>query len=125
MSKGNGQSRGAPHDLLNVETLEGDGDVEMVIFQRGDQVVMRFREPMLWVGFDPTNAVAVGKQLIDLAVACGANVEIVVPRQEVSREQRAVLTQRTAHIVRSMSAGGRPIDFIAQQVVDSILAEIG
>lgn len=119
MSKGNGRD-----DLFNAETLEGDGSVEMVLFYRADQVIMRFRRSILWVGFDPSNAVAAGKQLIDLAVACGANVELIVPRKELSPEKRAVLTQRTAHIVRSMSAGGRPIDFIAQQVVDSILAAI-
>ena len=125
MKKGNGSTPQDSSDLLDIKTLEGDGEVEMVVFNREGQVLLRFRESVGWVAFDPANAVAVGKEMIDQAVVCGANVEIVVPRQQVSREQRDRLVHRAAHIFRSMSESGRPPDFIAQQVVDSILAEIG
>ena len=125
MSKGNGHDPESSHDLLDVTALEGDGSVEMVIFHRDDQVIMRFREKMLWVGFDPANAAAAGEKLINLAVVCGANVKIVGLRQQVTREQRDRLTVRTAHIFRSMTAGGRRPEFIAQQVVDTILSELG
>ena len=123
MSKGNGHGEGG-FDLLDVKTLEGDGDVEMVVFHRDEQIIIRFRKPMEWVGFDLPNAVAVGKQLIDLAVSLGANVELVLPRREVTREQRVRLMNRTAHIFRSMTEKGRPPQMIAEQVVDTILSEI-
>ena len=125
MSKGNGHDPDSSMDLLDVQTLKGDGSVEMVVFQDDEQIIMRFRKAMEWVGFDPPNAVAVGKQLIDLAVMSGANVELVLPRPQVTPQQRERMMNRTAHIFRSMSEKGRPPDFIAQQIVDTILSELG
>ena len=124
MSKGNGESPQS-YDLLDVKTLEGDGDVEMVVFNRDGRVLLRFRESVEWVAFDPANAGAVGKEMIDQAVVCGMNLDIVVPRPQVTREQRDRLVQRTAHIFRSMTESGRQPNFIAQQIVDTILSEIG
>ena len=46
MSKGNGHDPESSIDLLNANTLEGDGSVEMVVFNQDDQIIMRFRKPM-------------------------------------------------------------------------------
>lgn len=113
---------GEEHILPQVELDQGK--TEMILHVEGGRVVIRFREPRLWVAFDPPNAVQVGKNLIDCAVQCGARVEIQVPRREVSMEKREALTARAMHIFRSMSDKGRPPAVIARHVVDSILASI-
>lgn len=118
MNNGNGEDK----------ILDGDGLVdrmtEMLVYAEDGQVIQRFKEPMVRVCFDPSNAVDVGKQFIDMAVECGANVEIVAPRPQVTREKRARMIQRTEHIYRSMMEKGRKPHFIAQQVVDTFLAEM-
>lgn len=120
MTKGNGSA-----DLFDPKALpEGGGEMEMVVFEHDGQVIMRFREDTSWVAFDPSNAVNVAKAMIDSAVALGANVEIMVPRREVTREQRAKLITRVGHIYRSMSEKNRPLPFIASQVVDTLLEEL-
>jgi hypothetical protein len=100
------------------------GATEMVIKTEGGRVVMRFREPRLWVAFDPSNAVAIGKYLVDCAVQCGAKVTIEVPRREISREKRDALVARATVVFKSMSERGRAPKTIALHVVDSILAAI-
>jgi hypothetical protein len=116
VSKGNGEG---------IDTsLEGDGQVELGIYIENNKIMMAFQRPMTWIGFDPSNAVAVGKELIDSAVKLGADVRIITPPRQVTVEHRGRMIQRTINIFNSMSEKGRPIHFIAQQVVDSLLAEI-
>lgn len=117
-------NNGLGSDLFDAKTLpEGEGEMEMVVFEHGDRVIVRFREKTSWVAFDPSNAVNVAKAMIDAAVALGVNVEIMVPKKEVSREKRARMILRTEHIMRSMTEKNRSQRFIAQQVVDTFLAE--
>lgn len=118
MSKGNGR------ELTDATALEGDGNVEMGMFILDGRIVMRFRRAMTWIGFDPSNAVAIGKHLIDLAVAAGVDVQIEVPSREISFEKRRAMVARVQHIYRSMNEKGRPPNYIAQQVVDSILTAL-
>lgn len=103
---------------------EDDGKTEMIINAEGGKVIVRFREPRLWVAMDPANAVGIGKHLIDCAVDCGANVEIKVPRRKISQEKRDALITRATHVFRSMSERGRPPAAIARHVVDSIMSAI-
>lgn len=103
---------------------EDKGATEMIVKAERGQVIIRYREPRLWVAFDPGNAVRVGKQLIDCAVECGLRVELKVPRREVSQEKRQALIARAMHTFRSLTDKGRPPKVVAQHVVDSILAAI-
>lgn len=114
MSAGNGSGG---------EILEGDGKVEMGIYHDNGQVIQRFQKPMLWIGYDPSNAVAVAKELLDQAARAGANIEIQIPRQPTSPEKRNRMVQRAGHMIHSMSQKGRPVALIAQQVVDTFLSD--
>lgn len=119
MTNGNGEQH-----ILPPPGQDDDGKTEMAIQSEKGQVVIRFREPRLWVVFAPSNAVNIGKHLIDCAVACGAEVTIQVPRRQVSREKREALVVRTMHVIRSTQDKHRPPAIVAQHVVDSILAAI-
>lgn len=101
-----------------------EGQTEMVIKAEEGKIIMRFPEPQLWIAFDPSNAVQIGKHLIDCAVECGASVEIKVPKREISAQKRDVLITRALHIFRSMQEKNRPPKMIAKHVVDSILSAI-
>ena len=111
---------GEEHILPDQEAV--DGKTEMIIKAEGGQVIVRFQKPMLYVKFDGPNAVQVGKHLIDCAVQLGVDVEIKVPRREVSRETRNILVMRCQHIMRSLA--NKPPKRIAIEVVDSILSAI-
>ena len=113
-----------PEDLFNPAELQGDGKTEMVLFAHQGKVIVRYREPRLWVAFDPPSAVDVGKKLIDCAVECGANVEIKVPRRKISGIKRQALITRATHVFRSMTEKGRAPKDVAQHVVDSILSAV-
>ena len=101
-----------------------DGLTDMIIKAEGGSVVMRFPKPLLFVTFDPANAVNIGRHLIDCAVACGADVSIEVPRRQVSKEQRDRLITRAVHVHRSMGERNQRPKDIATAVVDSILSAI-
>lgn len=112
-------------DLFDPAALQGDeGKTEMVLFAHSGKVIQRFARPMLFVAFDPSNAVQVGKKMIDCAVDCGAQVEIKVPRRQISPAKRLALITRATHVMRSMTERGRPPKDIAQHVIDSILSAI-
>lgn len=112
-------------DLFDPRALQGDeGKTEMVLFPHTGKVIQRFARPMLFVAFDPSNAVEVGKKMIDCAVECGAQVTIQVPRRQISREKREALVTRAAHVFRSMTEKNRPPAEIARHVIDSVLSAI-
>ncbi len=119
MAKGNGK---IPEGMAGLEG-RGDGLVEMVIFPDnvGKRVIQRFHHEMLFVAYDLSGAVAVGKQMIDCAVACGAHVEIKVPKKEITREKHQALVARAMHIITSTLDQGKKPDFIARSVVEQIL----
>lgn len=111
-------------DLFDPRALTGDGNTEMVLFPHTGKVIIRFREPRLWVACEPSDAVQIGKKMIDCAVECGAKVEIKVPRRPISDRKRASLIVRATHVFRSMTEKGKAPKDIAQHVVDSILSAV-
>lgn len=119
MAKSNGEQH-----ILPPPGQDDEGKTEMAIQSEKGMVVIRFREPRHWVVFEPTNAVQVGKHLIDCAVKCGANVTIQVPKRKITREQRDRLIARAILVFRSMTEKNRPPAVIATNVVDTILSAI-
>ena len=111
-------------DSLPVKAGSDDGSVEMIIGQERGKVVQRFQRPMLYVTYEPENAVGVAKTIIDTAVALGANVMIQTPRRKITREQRQRLVVRATHVFRSMQEKGKTPAWIARNVVDTILSAI-
>jgi hypothetical protein len=113
-------------DLFDPRALfSGDqGATEMVIFTHEGKVIQRFREPRLWVAYDPSNAAELANKFLDAAKECGAQIVINIPRRQVSPIKRMALITRAMHVYRSMTEKGRPPKDVAQHVVDSILSAI-
>lgn len=111
-------------DLFDTRGLSGTGNVEMGIFEDKGRTIQRFKTPVLWVSYDPSNAVQIGKALIDSATKNGAQVSIQVPRRQITKQQRNQMIIRSTHVFRSMSEQGKPPAEIVRSVVDSILAMV-
>ena len=118
MGNGNGELK------TGLEGLQGDGKTEMALWAEGGRVIIRYPMPMLWVAFDPSNAVAIGKKIIDCAVECGARVTIAVPRRQISEQKHQALIARAMHVIRSQQEKHRRPEVVARNVVDSIIAAI-
>lgn len=112
-------------DLYDPAALTGDeGSTEMVLFANSGKVIQRFARPMLFVAYDPGNAVQIGKKLIDCAVECGADVAVEVPRRAISDQKRDTLIVRCEHLMRSCQEKMRSRRYTAKAIVDTILAAI-
>lgn len=98
---------------VRFELITQDGKVKLAFAHAIDKLVL-----------DPGMAVELGKGMIDAAVALGWHVEIQVPPRQVTNEQRARLTTRAAHIIRSMTQQDKQPARIAVEVVDTVLAEV-
>lgn len=109
-----------PRALLSGE----QGATEMVIFTHEKKVIQRFREPRLWVAYDPPNAAELATKLLDGARECGAEIVVSVPRRHISPMKRGTLITRAMHIMRSMAEKNRLPKDIAAHVVDSLLSAL-
>lgn len=109
-----------PADQVQVQ----EGAVEMAIGPDKGRVLVRFKTPQEQIAFDPSNAVAMAKHIIDCAVACGAKVELQVPKRKITERQRNTLVQRSELVMRSMLEKGRRPRQIAYQLVDTILSAV-
>ena len=96
----------------------------MIITVHEGRVVQRFQRAMLYVLYERDNAAFVGREMINAAIACGAQVQINVPRVKISREKRDAMIARAAQIHRSMLEQKKEPLAIARNVVDQLLAQI-
>ncbi|HVA19806.1 MAG TPA: hypothetical protein VMU55_06515 [Solirubrobacteraceae bacterium] len=99
----------------------GSGETEVTVGPEHGRVVLAFPRPQGWVGFDPQNAVEVAKAMIDAAVVCGAKVELVLPRKEITPGQYATLVTRCFFVMRGQIEKGVNLEKIARQLVDIVL----
>jgi len=114
-----------PSELINApDAVDFSGAVEMAVGPEHGKVVLAFKTPQTRVDIDPPVAVALAKQLLDLAQVCGFNVVLQVPRRAITREQRNHLVFRALHIYRDLNEKRKPPHYIVQQIVDSILSAI-
>ena len=115
-----------PNDLFDPRALMGgdEGATEMVIFSHKGRVIQRFREPRLWLAYDPANAAELANKLLNCAKDCGAQVVLNLPRRRISKEKRDALVTRAIHVYRSMTEQKKPPAIVATHVVDSILSAI-
>lgn len=115
-------------DLFDPRTLPAgdEGMTEMVLYPHPatKKIIQRFARPMLFVAYDPPNAVPVAKQMIDIAVGLGVHVTIQAPKRKIREQDRAVLITRVGHIVRTQLEQGKKPEVMARNVVDTILSYI-
>jgi hypothetical protein len=81
-----------------------------------------------WASLDPQQAVAIGKDLIDKAVAMGTNVQIELPRAKVTQANHDMLVQRYKVVLRKKLIDGiKPEDvgYLAERLVDTAFNTVG
>ena len=101
------------------------GNTDLAIGTERGQVVVRFPKAVREISFDPVNAANVGKHLIDLAVLCGAQVQIKQPAKRViSREERERMITRAMNIYANLTVRNFHPRKRATEVIDSILSMI-
>lgn len=111
-------------DLFDLSKLQGDGNVEMVIFGHNGKIIQRFARPMLFVAFEPANMGEILNRFLGATKEAGATPVINMPRRTITREKRNALVTRATLVMKSMTEKGRAPAAIAQHVVDSILSAI-
>lgn len=108
----------AAAQVMSGEVAVGFGDGEqrgriMVVLAPGEQ----------WVAMDPAQAVAVAKDMIDKAVVLGANVQILVPRKEISKAKLSMLVNRVSLVMRNLLEKKRDPQYVAEEVVQIVLRD--
>lgn len=115
------------HNLIPAQQNDS-GKVDMIItpwlHRQQKIVVIRYEAPRYWVGLEPKNAAEMAKLLLDAAQQQGANIQLSMPRREVTKDQRDRLIVRATQVFRSLAEKRRPPAEIARQVVDSVLSAI-
>lgn len=103
---------------------EGNGQTQVVIGPEAGKIVMGFPKPISWLAMEPDNAVQIAKSMIDSAVKLGANVQIVLPRRKITEAQRTMLRNRLSLRMRSMIEKKRDFDYIAEELLATVLQEV-
>lgn len=74
--------------------------------------------------FQVGQAVEFANAMLACARACGAEIQVQVEQRNLSPKQYTMLVVRTANIVRSLEQQKKGHEYIAKQVVDTILAAV-
>ncbi len=101
--------------------FKGDGSTDVAVGDRLGKVTLLFPQATDWVAMDPSNAVQIGKAMIDAAVQCGARVTIQAPRQPVPHGLRERMVNRTVMMLRNKREGPEKDNILAQRIVDTVL----
>lgn len=111
-------------DLYDPRALQGDGNVEMVIFGHNGKIIQRFARPMLFVAYEPENMGPIVNRILGAVKEAGAQVMIDLPKFRLSKERRDILVTRAIRVYASMTQQKKAPAHIAAHVVDSILSEL-
>lgn len=106
---------------MNGSPLIGEGTTQVAVGDRDGQVVLQFHRSIQWCVLDPATAVQMAKSVIDAAVNCGMNVEIKMPKPEVTEGQRVRMEARAAMILNNKRDHTEKTPVLARRLVDTIL----
>lgn len=105
-------------------TRTGTGKTEITIGPENGRVVMGFPNPITWFAMDPLNAAQIGRELINAATKLGADVQIIIPKKQITETQRRVLITRVHLVMKNQLEKHIRPERVAQQLVDIVLAEM-
>jgi hypothetical protein len=104
-----------------------DGSVQMVIRLEDSKVVQRFERPMLFVKYDPRNAVDIAKALTGLAFEADTGLKPVgeTLKADLVQKHRDVLIPRISLMLNSLredklKSNGQ----IALSIMDAVCGEV-
>jgi len=89
--------------------------------ERDGNVILEFPEPVQWASFDTETARQIGEAMAKQAYQTRYGIS-AAQGSFLSEQVRHKLITRTKHILRSLE--GKHPDYIASQIVDTILADV-
>lgn len=89
--------------------------------QKG-RIVLGFHHEVKWIGLDPTNAVAIAKDMIDKATELGCKVHIQIRRPVLSAVKHQAIVTRVGIVLKNQVEKGVDPKKIARQLVDITLS---
>ena len=99
-------------------TIEANDDRSQVIIRAITESAGQAEERCYFL--DPYASVEFANTMLHLAEDCG--VEIQMQTMGISDVKRLRLIKRTEHVIRSLS--GKKLQYMAAQVVDTVLSEV-
>jgi hypothetical protein len=108
-----------------------NGATEMILALEGGRVIFRFKEPKLWVAFDPQNAMAVSGRMARMAYEAhtgkpapdGHAMERQV-QSKLTEQMRDRMIARVTLMLPSLLEKGRTPGYIAMEIVDQIFSAV-
>lgn len=107
------------------------GATEMILALEEGRVIIRFKEPKLWVAFDAKNAMAVSGRMARMAYeahtgqpAPDANAMERVVQSKLTEQMRDRMIARVALMLPNLLEKGKTPGYIAMQIVDSIFSAV-
>ncbi len=91
------------------------------IGERDGNVILEFPEPVQWASFDTETARQIGEAIAKQAYETRYGIK-PAEGSFLSEQVRHKLITRTKHILRSLE--GRHPEYVASQIVDTVLAEV-
>lgn len=112
---------------------EGDGSTEVAVGDRDGRVIWQFQRSVSWVALDPQNAFHIAEATARSAHKARFGTEppsdgsyiVQQVRSRVTEDLRNRMVQRAILMMASMERQHRNPKYIAMQVVDAILSEVG
>lgn len=108
------------------------GNVETALGVQNGKVVLRYHQPVVEVHFDPQNAFVLAEHLARAAHEArfgetppDANGKYLAAqiRARVKEDLHGRMVARARLSLKSLIEQGKPIDYIAREVVDTILSQ--
>lgn len=99
-------------------SIEANDDFTQIIIRA--QTVTNDQSEERCYSLDPYQSVEFANTMLHLAAECG--VEIQMQSTGISDVKRMRLIQRCEHVIRSLS--GKKLNYMAAQVVDTVLSEV-
>lgn len=106
---------------------EKDKGVEMVVGQEKGHVILKLKEPVDLIEFEPQNAIDVAMAMTDAAFECRDGVKPAgeTLKAELIERHRVTLTNRFTMMINTMRMDiKRPDGKMAQELVEAALKEI-
>lgn len=114
------------HPPLEEMELNGPGTDTVAVGAHGDNVVLRFQRPVLWLALDPATAMQVGESIARSGYAVEAKQDVYGQRSIIIEQKRQRALLAVEHLLKSEIINKTLSNpkMTANRVVDLVLTEL-
>jgi len=99
-------------------------DIQLAIGDENGNVVLQLSQSTNEVKIKPENAKLIGEEMARRAYYIQTGKYAPEGKSVIADAVREKLIIRTVHIMRNLQGKKKPLDYIAMQLVDTVLAEV-